>query len=232
MSSSVVIEPASTPSAPTAQRPRGTQRLGIALTVISAAQLMVVLDGTIVNIALPHIKTDLGVHPGEPVMGRQRLHPGLRRPAAARRPRRRPLRPPQGVHGGRVAVRRRLAAGRHRSERGHAAGRPGLAGPRRGDGLPQRPGPDHDDLPGWPGAQPGDGRVRRDVRCGCSRRAHPRRCADRGRLALDLLHQRADRHAGRRPGSALPRRVRPRRGRFDVPGALPAVAAWSRSSTD
>jgi EmrB/QacA subfamily drug resistance transporter len=36
------------------------QRLGIALTVISAAQLMVVLDGTIVNIALPHIKTDLG----------------------------------------------------------------------------------------------------------------------------------------------------------------------------
>ena len=34
--------------------------LGIALTVISAAQLMVILDGTIVNIALPHIKTDLG----------------------------------------------------------------------------------------------------------------------------------------------------------------------------
>ncbi|HEV7148275.1 MAG TPA: MFS transporter [Pedococcus sp.] len=60
MSSSVVIEPASTPSAPTAQRPRGTQRLGIALTVISAAQLMVVLDGTIVNIAMPHIMTALG----------------------------------------------------------------------------------------------------------------------------------------------------------------------------
>ena len=36
------------------------QRLGIALAVITAAQLMVVLDGTIVNIALPHIKTDLG----------------------------------------------------------------------------------------------------------------------------------------------------------------------------
>ncbi len=35
-------------------------RLGIALAVISAAQLMVVLDGTIVNIALPHIKADLG----------------------------------------------------------------------------------------------------------------------------------------------------------------------------
>ena len=38
--------------------------LGIALAVISAAQLMVVLDGTIVNIALPHIQTDLGFTPG------------------------------------------------------------------------------------------------------------------------------------------------------------------------
>jgi EmrB/QacA subfamily drug resistance transporter len=36
------------------------QRLGIALAIISAAQLMVVLDGTIVNIALPHVKADLG----------------------------------------------------------------------------------------------------------------------------------------------------------------------------
>lgn len=33
---------------------------GLALTVIAATQLMVVLDATIVNIALPHIKTALG----------------------------------------------------------------------------------------------------------------------------------------------------------------------------
>ncbi|MEO7234426.1 MAG: MFS transporter [Lapillicoccus sp.] len=38
-------------------RPRG---LGLALAVIGSAQLMIVLDGTIVNIALPHIQTDLG----------------------------------------------------------------------------------------------------------------------------------------------------------------------------
>jgi EmrB/QacA subfamily drug resistance transporter len=44
---------------PTDKNDRRTH-LGIALTVISAAQLMVILDGTIVNIALPHIKTDLG----------------------------------------------------------------------------------------------------------------------------------------------------------------------------
>ncbi|HEV7172152.1 MFS transporter [Pedococcus sp.] len=60
MSSSAVLEPVSTPEPPATRRARGPQRLGIALTVISAAQLMVVLDGTIVNIAMPHIMTDLG----------------------------------------------------------------------------------------------------------------------------------------------------------------------------
>ena len=38
----------------------GPRRLGIALAVISAAQLMVVLDATITNIALPFIQRDLG----------------------------------------------------------------------------------------------------------------------------------------------------------------------------
>jgi hypothetical protein len=38
----------------------GHRNLGIALALICMAQLMVVLDGTIVNIALPHIQTDLG----------------------------------------------------------------------------------------------------------------------------------------------------------------------------
>jgi EmrB/QacA subfamily drug resistance transporter len=40
-----------------AQRP---QRLGLALAVIATAQLMVVLDATIVNVALPHIQDALG----------------------------------------------------------------------------------------------------------------------------------------------------------------------------
>ena len=35
------------------------QRLGLALVVIAAAQLMVVLDATIVNVALPHIHNAL-----------------------------------------------------------------------------------------------------------------------------------------------------------------------------
>ena len=36
-------------------------RLDLALPVIAAAQLMVVLDATIVNIALPHIQRALGL---------------------------------------------------------------------------------------------------------------------------------------------------------------------------
>ena len=39
------------------------RHLGLALTLISAAQLMVVLDGSIVNIALPHIQTALDFTP-------------------------------------------------------------------------------------------------------------------------------------------------------------------------
>jgi EmrB/QacA subfamily drug resistance transporter len=39
----------------------GSRHLGLALVVIAAAQLMVVLDNTITNIALPAIQADLGV---------------------------------------------------------------------------------------------------------------------------------------------------------------------------
>ena len=45
---------------PTPDEGHGHRHLGLALTIISAAQLMVVLDGTIVNIALPHVEVDLG----------------------------------------------------------------------------------------------------------------------------------------------------------------------------
>jgi hypothetical protein len=38
----------------------GDSRHGLALPVLAAAQLMVVLDATIVNVALPHIQRALG----------------------------------------------------------------------------------------------------------------------------------------------------------------------------
>ena len=50
-----------TAAAPARPAPAGHSRLGWALVVISVAQLMVVLDGTIANIALPYIGSDLGV---------------------------------------------------------------------------------------------------------------------------------------------------------------------------
>src|SRR5688572_5563802 len=47
---------------PTAKSgPAARAHLGVALFVIAAAQLMVVLDGTITNIALPSIQEDLDV---------------------------------------------------------------------------------------------------------------------------------------------------------------------------
>jgi EmrB/QacA subfamily drug resistance transporter len=47
-------------ASPAATAGGGNRRLGLALLVIATAQLMVVLDGTIVNIALPHIQRALG----------------------------------------------------------------------------------------------------------------------------------------------------------------------------
>lgn len=46
--------------APDSAPDHGHRHLGLALLVISAAQLMVVLDATIVTIALPYLKADLG----------------------------------------------------------------------------------------------------------------------------------------------------------------------------
>jgi MFS family permease len=43
-----------------AVRSAGGSRHGLALPVLAAAQLMVVLDATIVNVALPHIQRALG----------------------------------------------------------------------------------------------------------------------------------------------------------------------------
>ena len=56
-----LVEPVDSPDA-LAENPAETAKkpnLGLALFVIACAQLMIVLDATVVNIALPHIQTDL-----------------------------------------------------------------------------------------------------------------------------------------------------------------------------
>jgi EmrB/QacA subfamily drug resistance transporter len=55
--STAAVPGTASPTSGTAAAPR---RLGLALAVIATAQLMVVLDATIVNVALPHIQTALG----------------------------------------------------------------------------------------------------------------------------------------------------------------------------
>src|SRR6201986_3734835 len=49
-----------TVTSPAATAAGGNRRLGLALVVIATAQLMVVLDATIVNVALPHVQQALG----------------------------------------------------------------------------------------------------------------------------------------------------------------------------
>ncbi|MGI8716366.1 MAG: MFS transporter, partial [Lapillicoccus sp.] len=49
------------PTAPASDKGSGTRHLGWALVLISVAQLMVVLDATIANIALPFIQHDLNI---------------------------------------------------------------------------------------------------------------------------------------------------------------------------
>ena len=85
-------------SEPLARRRTPSRRRWWTLVVVALAQLMVVLDATVVNIALP-------VRPGRPRLlrrrppvDRHRLLARLRQPAAARRPPLRPHRPQAHLH--------------------------------------------------------------------------------------------------------------------------------------
>ena len=90
---------------------------------------MVVLDSTIVNIALPSAQQDLGLLDREPPVGRHRLRARVRQPAARRRQARRPLRAQVDLHRrpdrllGRVVPRRARAVLRRAGGRPRAAGR-------------------------------------------------------------------------------------------------------------
>ena len=58
------------------------------LGIILATYLMIILDVSVVIAALPNIQSSLALLLHEPVVGAERLHAELRRPAAARRARR------------------------------------------------------------------------------------------------------------------------------------------------
>ena len=157
------------------------------------------------------------LQPEQPRLDRQRLHDRLRWTAAAGRAPRRPDRPAQGLPHRPRRVHGRLGRVRRRARPGRADRRALRAGRRRRADLRRDPRHDRDDVPGAPGAGQGDRRLRlRRLRRRLDRPAGRRR-ADRGHLlALDLLHQPADRHRDRRAGPALRRGgrgARPRRRR-------------------
>src|SRR6266511_394085 len=83
-------------------------RLGLALLVIATAQLMVVLDATIVNVALPHIQRALGFSGSglEWVVNAYALAFGGLMLLGGRAGG--PARPPEGVHRRAAGVLRRL----------------------------------------------------------------------------------------------------------------------------
>ena len=86
----------------------------------------------------PSIGNALRLLPGQPVVGRQRLHAHLRRLPAARRAHGRPARPPPHVHRRPDPLRRRFACRRARPERRLVDRRPRRPGPWRRAALPRR----------------------------------------------------------------------------------------------
>ena len=196
------------------RRPRGHR-----IAIVLVAQLMLVLDATVVNVALPRIDADLGFGPASLswVLNAYTLaFGGLL------------------LLGGRLGdVRGRLrlfeiglalftlasVARRARPDAGPAGRRPRGAGGRRRPGRPERARPAHHQRPGRgrpaPRARPVRGRLLRRRLA----RPAPRRRRDRpGLVALDAVHQRADRPRRPRARPPLRRRDRPpsrplRRGR-------------------
>ena len=160
---------------------------------------MIILDQTIVNVALPTIQTRPALLAVEPGVGRQRVPDRVRRPAAAGRPARRPDRAPphlprraDGVHVG-------VAGVRPRRQPGAADRRAVRPGHRRRDDLRGDPRHDRDDVPEAVRAGQGDRRLQLRGRGRRRDRSARRRRPDAGdQLALDLLRQRADRDRHRR----------------------------------
>ena len=148
--------------------------------------------------------------------------------AAARRPRRRPARPPPRllIALGVFTVASRLGGLVERRQA--ARSRPASSRARRRVHRARRPVDHHDEVRRRPGPQPGAGHLRGDRRERLLARAHPRRLADRARLALDVPAAgpvRA-RDAGRRAARAAARRATRRKRRsYDIPGAVTMTAA-------
>ena len=159
--------------------PAEHKRLRWALVLISLAQLMVVLDSTIANIALPYIGADLDIAQANLqwivtgyalAFGGLLLLGGRLGDLYGRRA--------VFMAGVMIFAVASLIGGLAQNE-AMLLGVASLPGPRRRARLPRRAGADHHHVPRRQGAQPRLRRLRRDVRRRCRRRPDPRRLAHR-----------------------------------------------------
>ena len=209
------------------QDPTAVQTPKRLLPLLLVAQLMVILDITAVNIAMPSLARDLQHQRRDDQLDDHRLFARLRQPAAARRPRRRPARPPAHVPHRPRHLHGLVARVGDGGFGGRALRFPRRPGPRRRDAVPGSPFDHHQQLP-RPGTREGArglGRGRRRRRR--ARRPRRRRAYRGRRLAADLLRQPARRRGTRlrRPQDRARRHgqaalARPRR-----PGAVLATGS-------
>ncbi len=166
----------------------------LALLLLAMTQFVIVIDASIVNVALPSIGAAPALLARQPLVGRQRLHAHVRRLPAARRPARRPARAQAHVHARPGPLLARLARRRPRPVGGVADRRARRPGPRRGDRLAGGAVDHHHDLRRRRRAQP----RARHLGCGRGRRRRGRGAArrdphERAELALGAVRQRPDR---------------------------------------
>jgi hypothetical protein len=132
-------------------------------------------------------------------VGDHRLFDPLRRRPSARRPARRPPRPPAPVHRRGAAVHGQLTARRPRLVRGIADRLSVVAGPRRGAALAGGAlDPDHNLPRGTRAKSRARNLGRRLGKRRCRRRAARRGAHERVQLVVDLLHQRSGGHRSAR----------------------------------
>ena len=178
-----------------------------ALGAMCFALFMIMLDNTVVNVALPSIQRSLERVDVVAGVDRQRLHAVVRRAARHRRAPRRPVRAAQNL----PRRRRHLRLGQRRdrllAER-HVAGRLARRAGHRLGADDARDAVDHHQRLPARGARQGDRHVGRRVGHGAGDRPRRRRLSRRERqLAVDLLPQRARRRRRRRDRAVRRARV-------------------------